>query len=134
MHEHVWEFGTWGRCIQDNCGWVRPEVDTDFMENIGQGKGIRIPLWLAVIVFSFICLGAVVSVSWLYGQLEKTSILKVKSEIVMGIQDKHKFTLIGTPLVFTPTGNNTAKITIRQPIENISIAGAGDNTLQSEGK
>lgn len=133
-HEHLWEYGTFGRCIENNCRFVKPDSASDEIEK-ERRAAIKIPLWSAIVFFILMSIGVVVSVSWLLDQTDKIGILRVKSEIITGIKDgKGKFNLKDSNIEITPTGKNTARIILTN--SHAVIAGASDegNRQVWEGK
>lgn len=89
---------------------------------------IKLKLWQAVIIFVSMSAGAICMVSTALNYAESMTKNRIHSGIVDGIKSRQgKFWLNGN-ISIKPTGANKGEI---------SIAGAGDNTLQSgaiEGK
>lgn len=89
---------------------------------------IKLKFWQAVIIFVFMSAGIVGLVSTAMNYAESMMKNRIHSGIVDGIKSKQGKFYLNDNISIRPTGANKGEI---------SIAGAGDNTLQSgaiEGK
>jgi|GEM_PF-5812968 len=125
MHEHVWEYGTFGRCINDRCNYVKPSAESADVEREG-ARSTTLPLWPAMLIFFLMSAGVVCLVSYAVNLAERVYHARFVSGIVEGVKEpRGKFSIPNSPITIKPTGKNKAALTIVDS-PSPAIAGAGD--------